>query len=182
MAIDLLVKQAMTINPVTTSPGETVLKAVKKMKEHDVGSLLVIKDSTLLGIVTESDVMRDIAAENQKPSTKKVKDIMTEEIVSISPEESLSDATRKMVKEEVRRLPVMKDGKLIGLLTEKDVLKVAPSLSDLIVERMHVRERTRKPIGEQESFEGRCESCDQFSSNLKRVGGELLCPECRGAK
>lgn len=182
MAIDLLVKQAMTISPVTISPDKTVLKAVKKMKEHKVGSLLVIKDSTLLGIITESDVMRDVAAENKKPSTKKVKDVMTEEIVSVSPEESLSDATRKMVKKNVRRLPVMKSGKLIGLLTEKDILKVAPSLSDLIIERMHVKERTRKPIGEQETFEGSCESCDQFSSDLKRVGGEMLCPECRGAK
>lgn len=179
MVTDLLVKQAMTVNPVIVEPDKTVLEAVKKMRDKEVGSLLVCEDSELLGIITESDIMREVAANDKKASKFKVKDIMSTDLISTTPEDSLSDATRTMVKENVRRLPVKRNGKLLGLLTEKDVLKVSPSLSDVIVERMHVRERQRKPLESRATFEGQCESCDQFSEDLKRAGGELLCPECR---
>lgn len=182
MVVDLLVKQAMTVNPVTVEPDRSVLEAVKKMRRKGVGSLLVCENSHLSGIVTESDIMEKVAAENKKASDLKVNEIMSTDLISTHPEEELSEATRKMVKQDVRRLPVKRDGNLLGMLTEKDVLKVAPSLSDVIVERMHVKERQRKPLEARASFEGKCESCGQFSKDLKRVGGELLCPECRGRR
>lgn len=179
MVTDLLVKQAMTVNPVTVKPDKTVLEAVKLMRNKGVGSLLVCEDSHLEGIITESDIMRDVAAKNKKASSLKVRDIMSTKLISTKPEESLSKATRQMVKKGVRRLPVKRDGQLLGMLTEKDILKVSPSLSDVIAERMRVRERQRKPLESRATFEGQCESCGQFSEDLKRVGGKLLCPECR---
>lgn len=179
MAIDIPVKETMTMNPITIEPEVSTLEAVKKMLEKDVGSLVVCKASKLKGIITESDIMKHVAAKDRKASSLAVKDIMTTDLITVDPDISLSKATKRMIDEDVRRLPVTEDGELVGLLTEKDVLKIAPSMSDLIVERMRVRESARKPIFEERSSEGVCENCGKYSEDLVRVGGEFLCPECR---
>jgi signal-transduction protein with cAMP-binding, CBS, and nucleotidyltransferase domain len=67
-------------------------------------------------------------------------------MVIISPEKDIYDAIIKMRDKDVRRLPVIHDGELIGLLTEKDILKIEPSLFDLLVERYEIREEDKKPI------------------------------------
>jgi CBS domain-containing protein len=178
-AMDILVEDVMTKSPRTGSPEMTVKEAAVLMREQNVGSLIIVEDELLVGIVTERDFLNKIVSENKVPSKIRVRDIMTSPLITATAKESLSDAAKKMSTMHVRRLPVVKGDQLVGVLTENDVLRISPSLIELTREWSRVN---RGGIGrekEPQVFTGYCENCGQFSIDLRLNSGELRCPECR---
>lgn len=99
---------------------------------------------------------------------------MSPKIISIDPDEDIYEAMQVMRDEEVRRLPVVHKGKPVGLLTEKDILRIEPSLFDLVIERMKIREADDKPL----SMKGKCESCGS-EKYLTNRNDRMLCDVCR---
>jgi CBS domain-containing protein len=98
----------------------TVLAAAERMIADDVGSLAVVKDESLVGIVTERDIVREFAARESGPRT--VGDIMTPNPDSLSPDIDVDDAAAWMMGAGYRHLPVVENGKLVGIVSIKDVL------------------------------------------------------------
>ncbi|MBI2660295.1 CBS domain-containing protein, partial [Candidatus Woesearchaeota archaeon] len=78
----------------------------------------------------------------------------------------------------IRHLPVVDKGKMVGLLTIKDILKIEPSLFELLVEKFELREETRKPIDRIISREAICQGCGAYAEDIKKVKGSLLCERC----
>ncbi len=103
------------------SAGSTVSDAAKLMDEKNFGSLPVEENDKVIGIITERDVLRKIVARGKDPSTTTVKDIMTSPVITISPENSIEEANELMTEKKIRRLPVEEDGKVIGMITLKDI-------------------------------------------------------------
>ncbi len=140
------VGDAMTMNPITISGNKTLREAAKIMAKEHIGSLLVTEEKSIIGIVTERDIVKKAVALLGNPSLKKVKEVMATDLVTTSPEEDIFEAIRIMRDYNFRHLPVKHNGKIVGLITLKDILKIEPDLYEIMVEKIQLREEERKPI------------------------------------
>ena len=174
MKTGVRVMDAMTKGLISIKPEATVAACAKKMISKGVGGILVLENRDLKGIVTEKDMVEKIVAKGKDPRRVLAKEIMSRKIVSIAPEEDLYEAMITMRDEEVRRLPVLHNKKPVGLLTAKDILRIEPSLFDLMVEKMNIREADDKPI----TMLGKCESCGMEKQLFNR-NNSMLCEVCR---
>ena len=131
------VKDLMTKNVVTIDSDKTVAEAAVLMSENDIGDLVVIQNNTPVGIITERDFVRRVLAE-KKPASTKVYEVMTAPLKVIDPDAPIKEAARRMVNRKIRRLPVIKDNKLVGILTAADFAKhlSKKTLTDDILEAM----------------------------------------------
>lgn len=179
MKTGVKVLDAMTKEPVVVDPEITLEKCAKLMLKHGVGGVVVKDGSILQGIVTEKDFVEKVVAKGLNPKKSRVKDVMKKRVVSIEPDKDIHDAIIKMRDSDVRRLPVVHDGMLVGLLTEKDILKIEPSLFELLVEKFRLREEAGKPVFLKGLKTGSCESCGSFGK-LRRKGDRLICEGCSG--
>ena len=117
------VKDLMTKDVVTISSSKTVYDAAVLMTEKKIGSLIVIDGTTPVGIVTERDLVRKVVYQRLLPQEIKISEIMSKPLVTIDPDSSIREAARLMLKNTIRRLPVVKDNKLAGILTTTDFAK-----------------------------------------------------------
>ncbi|MCL2367596.1 MAG: CBS domain-containing protein [Oscillospiraceae bacterium] len=120
----MLVSDLMSPNVVSITPEESTSLAARLLYRHNIGALPVCGEGgNLCGIVTDRDiVLRCIAAEND-PVTTPIKEIMSKGVVSVSPNDDARVATRIMAAEQVRRLPVLSDGKVVGMVSLGDLAK-----------------------------------------------------------
>jgi len=172
------VVDAMTTKPVSVSPEITLQECANIMDENHVSTVVVQDNEHSAGILSDQDIVRKAVAKGINPLNKKVKEFMETNVVTIEPETDIYDALIKMRDLNIRHLPVVKDDKMIGLLTLKDILKIQPQLFDLLVEKFEVREGERKPINRIIPGEGICQACGEYSEEVKDVDGSLFCPKC----
>lgn len=104
-------------------PDMTVSEAAKLMRKKDVGSLLVRIHDSRWGMVTERDVLNKVVAEDLNPRKVKVKDIMTDLMYTIDANEPIEDASEIFNTHHIRRLPVVENGAIVGIITSRDVAK-----------------------------------------------------------
>ena len=119
------VEQIMTINPRTVKVDDTVKDAAQVMRDSDIGDVIVVEDGQVTGIVTDRDIAVRAVAEGRDADSTAVSEICTTGIKSIEPDASVDDALRTMREDDIRRLPVVKNGRPVGIV----------SLGDLAVER-----------------------------------------------
>ena len=105
------------------SPQSTVFDALKMMADKDVGALLVVDEEKLVGILSERDYARRIILKDKSSKTTSVGDLMTRNVLYISPEKTVEDCMVIMASKHVRHLPVLEDGNLIGLISSTDVVR-----------------------------------------------------------
>ena len=170
------VAEIMTATPVTIPSEATAADAAKLMREKEIGSLVVLEFGKPTGIVTERDIVTKIAAVDEKPSRVSVKAIMMSPLVAVHPHEEVAEAAKLMAQRKIRRLPVIQEGKLIGIVTENDIIRIWPELIEV------TREYARAGFEERfaQGIEGHCEACGVYSTNLMWDRNLLACPECRG--
>jgi CBS domain-containing protein len=114
-----------------------VSEAAKLMASENVGSLPVVEGDQLVGIVTDRDLVVQVVARGKDPDSVRVLDVYTKELIVASPEEPLDEALRRMASEQVRRLPVVDDGRLVGILAQADVAREAqPESTGQMVEQI----------------------------------------------
>ncbi len=102
---------------------DNVIKAAILMRENNVSSLLVKHKGDFVGIVTEKDIINKVVAEELYPGDIKVNEIMSKDMVTISKDESIEEAAKLMKKKDIRRLVVLEDEKIVGIITETDIAK-----------------------------------------------------------
>ncbi len=179
MELRMPVKDIMTRNVATVDIKSDVPKLAQKMLELDVGSVIITDKKHPIGIVTERDIVRKIIAKNLKPSAISVRELMTTPLITISASEGVTEAMHMMVKMKIRRLPVVDMGKLIGIVTDIDLIAVSAEMgnifSDLI--KMH-REKIFTMETRQKINRGICEECGDNVDDLLLVNGKLLCESC----
>jgi CBS domain-containing protein len=116
------VKDVMIKNVKTISPTATMAEAARAMKKNRIGSLVVVEGSKAVGIITERDLAYKIIAEERSLDTK-VREIMSRDLKTIDPERSLKDAAKLMAAHVIRRLPVIEEGKLVGIVSIEDIMR-----------------------------------------------------------
>lgn len=116
------VRDVMTPGVQSVSLRSTAVEAAKLLREHDIGSLPVLgDDGAPVGVVTDRDIVVRAVANAKDPSTTKVVEVFTSDLVSVTPDESLDEALRLMAAHRVRRLPVIDDGRLVGVVAQADI-------------------------------------------------------------
>lgn len=145
MSYGISAEKAMNARPITITKDKTLSDAAKHMLKNRVGSLLVVESGNLIGIITDTDIVRELAV-GGKTRSAKVEDSMTHNLITVSPETDLYDVARTMVSNDVRRLPVVDSARrLLGLITEKDLIRVQPSVMDVLMDTM-VRMNSRYDV------------------------------------
>ena len=176
------VKEIMNRDVIGIDPDDTAEVAAQRMKHYDVGNLVVINNKKAIGIVTEEDLVRKLVSKNLLPEKVKIGDIMTSPLITVSPNTSLTSAMRIMLKNNIRRLPIVEDRKLVGIITNKDILSVSPELNRILIDLIEINRDLEIKAPEEKSekavFQGKCDRCGVFSENLREVEGMLLCEGC----
>ncbi len=169
------VVEIMSTSPVTIDVDASVAEAAARIREKHVGSLVVVQDGRPAGIVTERDIVTKVAAEDRSSKTTSVREIMSSPLVAVHPHQEVAEAAKVMAARKIRRLPVIQEGKLVGMLTENDIIRVWPQLIEV------TREWDRAGLESQfaKGVEGHCEACGVYSSHLVWDRNLLVCPECR---
>jgi CBS domain-containing protein len=116
------VEEVMTRCVLTIDSSKTVAEAAELMTQKEVGDVVVTENDSPRGIVTERDFVRRVIAK-QRPLDTKITDVMTTPLITIAPDASINEAARKMVNNKIRRLPVIRDHKLVGILVVSDFAK-----------------------------------------------------------
>lgn len=104
-------------------PDATVFEAIRTMVDRNVGALLVMEDDRVVGIITERDYLRRVALEGRSSRTTAVREIMTPEVVVVTPDRELEQAMAVMTERRIRHLPVLDGGRLAGIISIGDIVK-----------------------------------------------------------
>jgi CBS domain-containing protein len=115
------VRDAMTSSVTTATRSQSLTEAASLMKQEDIGSIPVVDGGQLVGVLTDRDIVVRSVADGDDPRTVQVGAIATPAVVTVRPEDDLDEALRLMAQHQVRRLPVVDDGQLVGILAQADV-------------------------------------------------------------
>jgi CBS domain-containing protein len=131
------VREAMTGSPAAVQSGQTAAEAARLLASEDVGSLPVVEDGRLVGMVTDRDLVVRVLAKDLDAHEVRVSEVCSADPVVVSPDEALDAALARMAREQVRRLPVVDDGRLVGIVAQADVARTAdPSSTGAMVEEI----------------------------------------------
>jgi CBS domain-containing protein len=172
MKTGVKVMDAMTHAPVVARPSATLQECAKLMIKRKLGNVLIIRKEKLKGIVTERDLIRATIAKRFDPKKTQVEEIMTKKVKTISPNKDIVEAMQHMQASKIRRLPVVFKGNVIGIITDKDIIKLQPAILELIAERGKIK-KSRK----ERYIEGICDSCESYAQ-LHEKDGNFICEEC----
>lgn len=124
----MLVRDVMTEATVTESAADTLRSAAERMWRQQTGSLLIMDNGRLAGIITERDVLRAVAL-GADPATATVDEAMTTEVFTVPPEMALRDAAREMATRWIRHLPVAGEGRVLGMVSMRDITGIFGALA-----------------------------------------------------
>jgi|SRR6266508_2163903 CBS domain-containing protein len=118
------VSDVMTTRPRAVTPDTPVTQVAELMREEDVGAIPVVQDDKLVGMVTDRDIVVRAVAQGKDPRGMPVAEVSSRELVTVDPDQDLSDALQLMAQHQVRRLPVVdEDNHLIGVVSQADVAR-----------------------------------------------------------
>ncbi len=115
------VKDVMTKNVTYVNPATTVTETANLMQMHNIGAIPVCDQSGVIGIVTDRDIVVRTVASGKNPQMTTVKDVMTSGVSTVSPEMDIKDVTRQMANSQIRRVPVIENNTLVGIVALGDV-------------------------------------------------------------
>lgn len=181
MSLDLsarmLVREAMSSPVISVDEDADIVQIASRMREQRVGAVIVLnKNGNPVGIVTERDIVTRVVADGSDPHKMLAGKIMTSPLKMVEPELQLMDAMKMMDKENIRRLGVIYKGELVGIVTDKSIIRLMPTILDIIKENKEIMGENPTSSA---STVGYCDRCETYSNNLREFDGEFLCEECR---
>lgn len=117
-------------------PDATVFEALEKMATHDIGALIVTEGDRVVGIFSERDYARKVILRGKASRDTPVREIMTSHVIDVAPEQRMEDCMRLMTEHRIRHLPVMDDGRLVGVVSIGDVVKAVMAEQRFLIEQM----------------------------------------------
>ena len=132
--MSLKIENVMVVDVVTVEAEATVGEAVELMNKNEIGCLVVVDEEKPVGIVTERDLLKRVLASRKDPVRTKVKDIMSKPLVTGTPHMDIEAAVRLMFKHKIKKLPVVENGRLVGLVTLTDLVRFQPQIIRILKE------------------------------------------------
>ena len=115
------VRDAMSEDPRSIGTSAAVVEAARLMREADIGSLPITDDENLVGVITDRDITMRVVAQAADPQRTPVGDVCSRDVISVAPESDLEEALQLMARHQVRRLPVVENGRLVGIVAQADI-------------------------------------------------------------
>jgi predicted transcriptional regulator len=113
---------------ITTKRDSTLEEAVKLMNEHEIGCLIVTENDQPVGILTERDLLKRILAKSENLKKTRVEEVMSSPLISVEPTVQIGDVSKLMFEKNIKKMPIIKKGELLGLVTLTDILRIQPQL------------------------------------------------------
>ncbi len=139
------VRDAMTADPRSIGASASVVEAARLMREQHIGSLPVTEDDRLVGMITDRGITTRVVAERAVPETTSVAEVYSRDLISVEPNSDLDEALRLMGRHQVRRLPVVENDRLVGVVAQADIaLKEKERTGELVGAISEPSEEERK--------------------------------------
>ena len=180
MPTGIKVRDAMISGVVIGNPDQNIVEGARIMRKEDVGSLIICDDSKPVGIVTREDIVNKIVAKDLHPSKIFLREIMSKELISCNPDFDISEAASLMSKYQYERIPVISMGKLVGIISTREIAKVAPPALEVMTEHLRIDQGIEENHENQELeiTEGVCDICGNESDNLQNINDRWVCDSC----
>ena len=183
IAYSIPVSEVMSFPVITATKDATVYDIANIMKEKNIGAVVIVEGNEPVGIVTERDIVKRVVSKNLKPKDVLAEEVMSKKIVTISQNASITEAAKIMATHGVKRLPVVENGELVGIVTQSDIIKVSPDLLEIVAEYAALKPEEREVISletdefSEEYINGLCENCG-YQGRVRLYQGRYLCEEC----
>lgn len=176
---EMLVHEIMTTHFVTINLQDDVLSIANKMIKHKVDSVIVKDSDNVVGIITEADIISKVVVKNILPSTVLAKSVMSSPIIAISPSTDVIEAALIMNKNNIRRLVVLDENKIVGLLNDRNIIAVSSGLNTILKNLIDLHKDETDFKEEETTFESSiCQRCGAFT-DLSLINGLILCEDCK---
>ena len=177
LSVKMLVREAMSSPVISVDENEDIVQVANKMREQRVGAVIVLnRNGNPVGIVTERDVVTRVVADGVDPNMVIASKVMTSPLMMVEPDLEIMDAMKMMDKENIRRLGVIYKGELVGIITDRNIIRLVPTIMDIMREQKEIMGDNSSSGA---STVGYCDRCEVYSGNLREVDGEFLCEDCR---
>jgi CBS domain-containing protein len=120
----------------TIEPGATVYDAISEMANKQIGALVVSEDKKVIGIITERDYARKVILQDKSSKDTLVREIMTERVIYVKPDQKIEDCMALMTKKHIRHLPVLDGDRLVGMISIGDVVKTLISEKEFLIDQL----------------------------------------------
>lgn len=172
------ISEIMKEDVATASPDATIQNIARIMSNNKFGSVVItdFDSDKPLGIITWSRIV-DLVAQGKDPNKALVKTVMTKKLVTAEPTESIEVVAKRMSKNNIDRMPIVERGKLVGIISYKDILATTPEMIEILSEKL--KATSMRPPGRNQSISGLCENCGTYSDKLRDLGQGWFCEECR---
>ena len=118
------IKKVMTKKVISCSPEKTIVEAATVMNKNSIGVLVVLDKKKLVGVISERDIINKVVSKRLDITKTLVKDVMTKKVITGTPEMTDLDVARIFSTKKIKKLPILKDGKVVGIITQTDMLKL----------------------------------------------------------
>jgi CBS domain-containing protein len=142
MAGIVLVRDVMSKDVRVVRPDTSVKEVVATMNKFDIGSIVVVQGDRPVGIITERDILRRLVEPCLAPETLTARQIMTSPVLTISETANIEETAKLMARKKVKKLPVINNGKLVGMITYTDIVAKVPTLLSILEELVRPHHRS----------------------------------------
>ena len=146
MLTGIRVEEVMRNKVVSIKASANSVACAKIMARKKVGSVVVQENKVVKGILTEQDLARKVLAKGLNPKTTTVGQLMSKKVYTIEPEQDIYEAITKMGRQKIKHLPVVQNGKLAGIISYKDIIKLQPGLIELLSFKSSLSNKSKKAI------------------------------------
>jgi signal-transduction protein with cAMP-binding, CBS, and nucleotidyltransferase domain len=181
---EISVAEVMNKTVIVMDINSNIQSIAMEMVNCEAGSVIITENRKAIGIITERDLVKNIVAEDRRPSKVNASEIFSTPLITIEPEKSVVEASEIMLKANIKRLPVLEKDTIIGVISTTDILMVTPGLNTILKDLIDMNRETLLSIPSIEEISeefstGICESCETYSSDLKFMDGKYLCGKCQ---
>ncbi|MFB6191646.1 MAG: cyclic nucleotide-binding/CBS domain-containing protein [Candidatus Nanohaloarchaea archaeon] len=176
MNSDVTVREVMTDGVIAIEKDSTVKEAARMLKEEGIRGLVVVEEGEAIGIVVCRDIVYQLVSAGEDPEDVDIGEVMSTDLIVAEEDELLDDVAMAMIRNNISRVPVVRNDMLVGIVTQSDILRAWPGFAEILEEQEEL-DAPAEP--REETRSGVCEDCENYSEDLKEVNGRMMCEECR---
>lgn len=172
------IAEVMTDGVIAIEQDSTIVEAAEMLRNEGIRGLVVVDNGEAVGIIVCRDIVYQVVSTGKDPEETTVEDVMSEDLIVAEEDELLDDVAMALVRNDISRVPVVRDDMLVGILTQSDIIRAWPGFAEILEEERGMEQGS---VPREEEMSGVCEDCENYSEDLKEVNGRQLCAECRAS-
>ncbi|AGB50562.1 putative signal-transduction protein containing cAMP-binding and CBS domains [Methanomethylovorans hollandica DSM 15978] len=175
---EMSVHEVMTSKLVVANINSSVLEIAREMISQNVGSVIITDDIGPVGIITETDIISKVVINNMMPGTVMAGQIMSSPIIATKPSTNVIEAAEQMTRCNIRRLAVIDGDRIVGIITDRDILIVSPGLNTILESLIELHRDENNFVEESGIERGICQRCGAYT-DLTQMNGLMICEDCK---